>query len=568
MTLKGFLTRLILLCVLPLVILAAWLGYDNVRTQQAQRNSNAGEQARHVAELIDSKLGAQIGALQLLAASPLVDEPARWAELYRQAQGFRHIFGSHVILADPAMQMRFNTRAPFGAALPHLPTSPGRTAAPLALASGEPAVGDIVYGPVARQPLVAMAVPVLRQGRVAYLLLSTLEGRQFQQLLDGVALPHGWDLSVRDSQGEVIAQRGPSDHGHNNAGNARHDPDAGHYVAQPALAPWSVVLDAPHELLHAPIFKAVIFLAMALFIATLASILGGGFAGRRLNRAVTSLVEPPLPGVTLPAIAEIDQVRQLLADTTAARDTALATQRAGEERFQQLFDAAPIPLCFVDSHGTLAEVNARFHTMFGYDRADVPTLDAWRQRAYPDPAYRRWVTDTWNDAVQRATASGSDIEPIEYQVSCKDGKVCTVLISGITFGDGFLATFFDLTERKAGETALRESEARFQATFEQAAVGIAMLAPDGHWLRVNRKLCEIVGYSRDELLVRSFQDITHPDDLATDLEHVRKILAGEIQAYTIEKRYLTKAGDTVWINLTVALVRKADATPDYFISVV
>lgn len=116
--------------------------------------------------------------------------------------------------------------------------------------------------------------------------------------------------------------------------------------------------------------------------------------------------------------------------------------------------------------------------------------------------------------------------------------------------------------------ALHTSENRFEATFEQAAVGIALLAPDGHWLRVNRKLCAIVGYSPSELLAKTFQDITHPDDLATDLAQVQRMLNREIDHYTLEKRYRHKAGQIVWIQLTVALAWKPNGTPDYFISVV
>ena len=117
-------------------------------------------------------------------------------------------------------------------------------------------------------------------------------------------------------------------------------------------------------------------------------------------------------------------------------------------------------------------------------------------------------------------------------------------------------------------SAVTDSERRFIATFEQAAVGIAHVAPDGHWLRVNRKLCEIVGYSRDELLCLRFQDITHPNDLDSDLHQVQRMLAGEIDTYALEKRYLRKDGKIIWINLTVALVWKTNHTPDYFISVI
>ncbi|MDS4069001.1 MAG: PAS domain S-box protein [Candidatus Competibacter sp.] len=120
----------------------------------------------------------------------------------------------------------------------------------------------------------------------------------------------------------------------------------------------------------------------------------------------------------------------------------------------------------------------------------------------------------------------------------------------------------------AAQDRLRQSEARFQVTFDQAAVGIALVAPDGRWLGVNRKLCEIVGYSQEELWTLGFQDITHPDDLETSLDHARRLLAGEIQTCVLENRYLRKDGGHAWVSLTVALVRKPDATPDYLVCTV
>jgi len=125
-----------------------------------------------------------------------------------------------------------------------------------------------------------------------------------------------------------------------------------------------------------------------------------------------------------------------------------------------------------------------------------------------------------------------------------------------------------LAERRQTANLLRQSEARFRATFAQAAVGMAQVAPDGHWLLVNQRLCDIIGYSRDELVSRTFQEITHPQDLHSDLEQMHRLLAGEIDSYAMEKRYLHKNGQPVWINLTVSLVRNPDGTPQYFIAAV
>ena len=114
--------------------------------------------------------------------------------------------------------------------------------------------------------------------------------------------------------------------------------------------------------------------------------------------------------------------------------------------------------------------------------------------------------------------------------------------------------------------AAREAEERFRLAFEQAAVGMALVAPDGGFMRVNRALCDLVGYQADALLAMSFQEITHPKDLDLDLEYVRQMLAGERRAYAMEKRYFHSDGHTVWALLSVSLVRDETGEPLYFIS--
>ncbi len=112
------------------------------------------------------------------------------------------------------------------------------------------------------------------------------------------------------------------------------------------------------------------------------------------------------------------------------------------------------------------------------------------------------------------------------------------------------------------------SQKRFLDTFELAASGMSHVSTDGRLLRVNRSFCGIVGHSAEELQRLSFQDITHPDDVEPDMALLRETLAGQRDAYTLEKRYRHKLGHWVWVQLTVALVRKADGSPDYFIAVV
>jgi len=124
----------------------------------------------------------------------------------------------------------------------------------------------------------------------------------------------------------------------------------------------------------------------------------------------------------------------------------------------------------------------------------------------------------------------------------------------------------DLRQIERQAQALAESQARFRSAFDSAAIGIALVGPDGRWLQVNWALCELVGYSESELLATTFQAITHPDDLEADLNQVRRLLAGEIRSYHMEKRYFHKQGHLVWILLSVSLVRDAQGKPLYFIS--
>ncbi|MGR3278626.1 PAS domain S-box protein [Acaryochloris marina NIES-2412] len=131
---------------------------------------------------------------------------------------------------------------------------------------------------------------------------------------------------------------------------------------------------------------------------------------------------------------------------------------------------------------------------------------------------------------------------------------------------GFLGIGKDITKQQRMEKYLHESEARFAGAFEHAAIGMALVSLEGYWLQVNAALCDILGYSEDELLTLTFQEITHSDDLEIDLHHIEQLIAGEINNYQLEKRYIHKLGHEVWILLSVSLVRDNDGQPLYFVA--
>jgi PAS domain S-box-containing protein len=118
----------------------------------------------------------------------------------------------------------------------------------------------------------------------------------------------------------------------------------------------------------------------------------------------------------------------------------------------------------------------------------------------------------------------------------------------------------------SAEDALRQSEERFRGAFDNAPIGMALVAPDGRWLRVNPALCEMLGYTEEELYRKSFQDVTHPEDLADDLEQVQRLLDGTASDYTMEKRYIRADGRIAWAILCVSMVRDRAGEPLYFVS--
>lgn len=119
---------------------------------------------------------------------------------------------------------------------------------------------------------------------------------------------------------------------------------------------------------------------------------------------------------------------------------------------------------------------------------------------------------------------------------------------------GYLGVAIDRSQLQSMEEALQISESQFRGAFESAQQGMALVSLKGEFLEVNGALCAMLNYSREELLVTDFQTLTHPDDLAQDMDSLRQLISGDIAHYQMAKRYMTKAGDTLWGFLSVVLV--------------
>lgn len=443
------LIRLIVLCMLPLFLLAAWLAFDSISVLRAEHRETADQSVKNFVVLVDHHLSSRIRGLRMLAVSPLVDDASRWPELYREAQGFRESFGSHVVLADigEPMQMLFNTRVPLGTKLPPLPRPRGHAAAPTALETGQPAVGDRFIGPVAKEPLVAIAVPAVRDGQVTHLLLSIFETTQFQARLDEFSLPPGWAMTLLDGNGSVIAHRGPP-----GLDSARDVDPASRFTVNSDVSPWSVMLEIPRSVEQAPLQTTIVLLVLGLLATTLTGVLAGAAASRRLGLAVASLSKSTASGPVLPEIAEIAAARREL-------DTSATLLSASEARFQRLFDAAPLAMALASHDGRILTRNERFNQLIGYAEDDVRSLAEWWPLMYPDPAYRAEVRASWYAEVARAASMGGRVEASGIRITHKDGTERIVDIVGISLPEGLLTVFLDITERTQAEKALANAQA-------------------------------------------------------------------------------------------------------------
>ncbi len=263
---------------------------------------------------------------------------------------------------------------------------------------------------------------------------------------------------------------------------------------------------------------------------------------------------------------ELDNIRQRLHES--------------EFRSQSIVESVPHILWYADASGAVTYFNQQWFKITGLETV-ASFGNNFLQAIHIED--REYAHKTWQQAVQQQQNYEA-----EFRLIQADGSAFWVLaraqpsfdIQGViqwigtyTNIDKFKETSkkiaLDIIDCELSKTELSKSEEKFRATFEQAAVGIAHVGLDGRWLRVNQKVCEIVGYSPEEMRQLTFQDITHPDDLQEDLNYVRRLFIGEIDYFSMEKRYIRKGGSIVWVEITPTLSRDENThEPKYYIAVI
>lgn len=260
---------------------------------------------------------------------------------------------------------------------------------------------------------------------------------------------------------------------------------------------------------------------------------------------------------------EAAQIVAIVTDITA-RKQAEARLEENRQSYQSLFDHNPFPVFSLDLTGRFVSYNLACVRLAGY-----------AENEYAHLSFEHLVVPEARQRVRRhiQQACQGHAQGYECSILHKNGQLLTLAVTHlpIVVNDqitGVYGIARDISERKQAEEALRESEERFRATFEQAAVGIAQTRMDGTFFSVNQKLCDITGYCQEELTGMTFQQITHPDEMAMSLSHLARMSGGGLRHFSRQKRYIHKSGQVIWANLTVSLCHDSQDRPSHFITVV
>ncbi len=269
--------------------------------------------------------------------------------------------------------------------------------------------------------------------------------------------------------------------------------------------------------------------------------------------------ENSLRNIIDPETDEVIGVVVISRDITARRDDEALLQR-----WEQCFLRTSRGMAITDPvSGLLQDVNPSFARMHGGEVSDfvgkpleiVFTPDEAKRIPFlSEDVYEKGYIDYQSEHLR---LDGSRFPVHTEVIAAKDDA------GNVKYR---IEWFNDLTELREVEGRRRRAQRDLETAFDDAPIGMAMVGLDGEWLKVNRALCILTGYSEDELRKLTFQDLTHPDDLDADLDLLNSTIAGEIDSYETEKRYFTKQNRLIWVLLSVSMVRDDDGSPSYFVS--
>lgn len=231
--------------------------------------------------------------------------------------------------------------------------------------------------------------------------------------------------------------------------------------------------------------------------------------------------------------------------------------------YKTIMEASPVAMLVVEGDGSVILCNRAAEQTFGYSTSELTGMNLNAIVPYRNPIEN--LIDRFSAGQPAEKIVSHNINGIRKDRSSLEARVS---LSPIAFENrqAIFVTIIDQTALNAARQGLKESDARFRAVFKFAPIGMAILGVDGRWLKVNSELCEMLGYTEDELLTRTMLDLTHPEDMHSSLNLLHQSVSGELDQYRMQARYFHKNGNTVWISSSISKILDAAGNPLHLIA--
>ena len=470
------------------------------------------------------------------------------------------------------------------------------------LQSGKPAIGKPVIGKTTKAPVVGIAVPVRNaRGQVAGALVGVLDlskpnfldrltqspyGETGGFLL--IAPRHRQIITATDKQRimEVLPPPGVNPfvdrniagyEGYSVLINALNEEQLASVKQIPEIG-WYLLLGTP----VAEAFRPIQNVLQQLRFASLALILvAGGLTWWMLKRQLkpldttadamvalskTNQIPQPLVVAPLKELGQLATGFNRLIQTWEQRESAL---RESEQDLAVTLQSIGDAVIATDAQSRITRMNPTAEELTGWSLNEAlgrPLTDVFR-------IINAQTREMAVNPVDMVITNGETVGLANHTaLIARDGKEYQIFDSASPIRTpggpitGVVLVFSDVTEAYRVQESLRQSEELFRASFAYAGIGMSLTDTTGHWVKVNQRLCDIVGYTEQELLQKSFQDITHPDDLHLNVSDGESLLGGAVKFFQTEKRYIHRNGHIVWTHLTVSLIRGSDGQPRFFLA--
>ncbi len=236
-------------------------------------------------------------------------------------------------------------------------------------------------------------------------------------------------------------------------------------------------------------------------------------------------------------------------------------------RFHSYFELPLTGIAISSPEKGWLDVNERLCEILGYSKHELTSM-TWSELTHPDDLQQD------DEQFHRVLAGEIDGFSMEKRFIRWDGRALWTSMATRAVRkpddsvDYFVTIIEDISERKQAEQDLRASQMRFHSYFDLPLIGIAITSPEKGWIDVNERLCLTLGYSKQELVAMTWAELTHPDDILRDAQQFQRVLAGEIESYSLDKRFITRDGHILWTSMAARCVRKPDGSVDYFVAII